>query len=88
MYGQLKRELDRWHPYVNKYIIMHDTTVGEIYGETIRCGWEPVEQSKLYYIPLEEIIKGIWSAIEAFVDIHKEWINNIKKSLIIYYFNQ
>ena len=33
-YGQLKRELYRWNPYVSKYIIMHDTVID---GETGDC---------------------------------------------------
>jgi hypothetical protein len=36
VYGHLKRELAYWHSSVSKYIIMHDTTVDELYGETIR----------------------------------------------------
>ena len=32
VYGQLKRELDKFSKITNKYIIMHDTTVDEIYG--------------------------------------------------------
>ncbi len=30
IYGQLKRELDKFSKITNKYIIMHDTTVDEI----------------------------------------------------------
>jgi hypothetical protein len=45
VYGHLKRELAYWHSYAKKFIILHDTTVDEIYGETIRMRQNPVEQS-------------------------------------------
>jgi hypothetical protein len=48
IYGQLKRELAKYAPVTNKYIIMHDTTVDEWMGETIRVGWNAVEQSKRF----------------------------------------
>lgn len=73
IYGQLKRELNRWHPYVSKYIIMHDTTVDGEYGETIRCKWDAIQQSKQYNIPVHEICRGLWPAIEEFLYEHKEW---------------
>lgn len=73
VYGQLKRELARWNKYVNKYIIMHDTTVDEIYGETLRSGWNPVEQSKKYNMPIYEITHGLWAAVEEFLRDNKEW---------------
>jgi hypothetical protein len=80
VYGQLKRELDRWHSSVNKYIIMHDTTVDEWQGETIRAGWNSEDQSKKFGIPVDEINKGLWPAIEEFLAIHPEWI--IDKRLV------
>ena len=73
VYGQLKRELARWHSSVNKYIIMHDTTVDEWVGETIRVGWNPFEQSKQFGFPVSEITKGLWPAIEEFLAEHPEW---------------
>ena len=66
VYGQLKRELNKFSKITNKYIIMHDTTVDEIYGETIRMGWNAEEQSIESGIPVEEINKGLWPAIEDF----------------------
>lgn len=74
IYGHLKRELARWHSYVDKYIIMHDTTVDEWWGETIRCGWNAEEQSKKTGIPVDEINKGLWPAIEEFLKDNKEWV--------------
>jgi len=73
VYGHLKRELAYWHSSVNKYIIMHDTTVDEWQGETIRCGWNAEQQSIQHGIPVGEINKGLWPAIEEFLDEHPEW---------------
>lgn len=73
VYGQLKRELDKFSKVTNKYIIMHDTTVDEIYGETIRVGWDAQRQSRETGIPLDEINKGLWPAIEEFVNANEEW---------------
>jgi hypothetical protein len=73
IYGQLKRELDKFSKITNKYIIMHDTTVDGIYGETIRCGWNAERQSKDTGIPVEEINKGLWPAIEEFLQHNQEW---------------
>jgi hypothetical protein len=74
VYGQLKRELARWHPHVSKYIIMHDTTVDGIYGETVRQNMNARLQSVQFNMPVEEITKGLWPAIEEFLAEHPEWV--------------
>jgi hypothetical protein len=53
---------------------MHDTTVDEINGETIRMNWNAEKQSKESGIPVEEITKGLWPAIEDFLETNKNWI--------------
>lgn len=73
VYGHLKRELARWHSYVGRYIIMHDTTVDEWYGETIRSGFNAQEQSIKSGIPVEEINRGLWPAIEEFLVENPIW---------------
>ena len=73
VYGQLKRELDKFSKITNKYIIMHDTTVDEIYGETIRCNMNAQNQSKMTGIPVNEINKGLWPAIEEFLSFNRNW---------------
>jgi hypothetical protein len=76
VYAQLKRELEKFSKVTNKYIIMHDTTVDEWYGETIRCfgGLATAEkQSKTYNFPVDEIMKGLWPAIEEFLETNKDW---------------
>lgn len=72
IYGQLKRELERWHPMVKKWIIMHDTTSFEWDGET--GGFEvAVKQSRECGFPPEEIMLGLWPAIPEFLKRHPEW---------------
>lgn len=73
VYGQLKRELNKFSKITNKYIIMHDTTVDGVYGETIRCGWDAVKQSRESGIPVEEINKGLWPAVQEFLDNNSNW---------------
>ena len=73
VYGQLKRELARWYSSVSKYIIMHDTTVDEWDGETVRCNLNAELQSTRYGFQIEEIKKGLWPAISEFLIEHPEW---------------
>lgn len=73
VYGHLKRELEKHCGKVNKYIMMHDTTVDAIDGESIRHGWNIREQSISTGYPAEEISKGLWPAIEEFLTKHPEW---------------
>lgn len=82
VYGQLKRELNRWHSHVNKYIILHDTEVDGIYGETIRNRWNSEQQSIETGIPEDEILRGLLPAIDEFLVEHKEW-----KMILRYYNN-
>lgn len=74
VYGHLKREFVRWHSYVSKYMILHDTTVDEYQGETIRMGYNGEQQSKDTGIPLCEINMGLWPAVVEFLSQHPEWV--------------
>jgi len=74
VYGQLKRELAKFAPLTKKYIIMHDTTLDEVYGETIRCNWNPEQQSREYGFPVSEIVRGVWPAVEEFLASNPEWV--------------
>lgn len=73
IYGQLRREFARWHTYVRKYIILHDTTVDEWHGEVIRLGGDAEHMSRVTGIPVQEIRKGLWPAVQEFVQEHPEW---------------
>jgi hypothetical protein len=74
VYGQLKRELEKFSKITNKYIIMHDTTVDEWKGETIRERMNAVQQSLDSGFPLEEINQGLWPAIDEFLKKNPEWV--------------
>ena len=73
VYGQLKRELDKFSKITNKYIIMHDTTVDEIDGETIRNGWNANKQSIESGFPVDEINCGLMRAITEFLSANNNW---------------
>jgi hypothetical protein len=87
IYGQLKRELNKYSLITNKYIIMHDTTVDEIYGEIVRRNiyiqtqernyteeeTSLIEQSKTCGFPVEELTCGLGKAIQEFLDNNKNW---------------
>jgi hypothetical protein len=73
VYGQLKRELDKYSKITTKYIIMHDTTIDGIYGETIRNGWDAISQSKQTGYSIDEINCGLQKAIDEFIINNKDW---------------
>lgn len=73
VYGQLKRELKAFSKKIRKYIVMHDTTVDDFVGETLRNGWNPSQQSAESGIPEDEITRGVWPAIEEFLEENPEW---------------
>ena len=73
IYGQLKRELARWSTYVNKYIILHDTEVDGVLGESVRNGDNIPELAAKFNMPAEEIAKGLWPAVEEFLASNSGW---------------
>ena len=73
IYGHLKRELNKMHPYAKKYIVMHDTEVDKVVGETIRCKWNSKQQSIESGYPEEEITCGLGKAVDEFLKEHSEW---------------
>jgi len=73
VYGHLKRELQNNHAKVGKYILMHDTTVDEWLGESIRLSSDVKKQSLESGYPEEEITKGLWPAVSEFLEEHPEW---------------
>jgi hypothetical protein len=83
VYGQLKRELEKFSKITNKYIIMHDTEIDGIEGETKRLYGmyndlyvsnnldDLVNRTK---IPKHEILKGLLPAIDEFLIANTNWI--------------
>ena len=74
VYGQLKRELAKYGKIARKYIAMHDTTVDEIYGETIRMGMNAEQQANQSGIPIEEIKRGLRPAVDEFLAANSNWV--------------
>ena len=74
VYAQLKRELEKFGKIAKKYILLHDTTVDEFEGESIRCGSNIHEQSLQSGFPEEEIRKGLWPAVTEFLEANPDWI--------------
>lgn len=74
VYAQLKREFEYWHSYVNKYIILHDTTIDEWFGESLRAQDNIQEQSRQSGFPINEICCGLWPAVKEFLVAHPEWV--------------
>lgn len=74
VYGQLKRELEQLHCLSKRWIVLHDTEIDGENGETVRRGWNAGKQSIESGYPIEEITRGIWPAVEEFLESHKqEW---------------
>jgi hypothetical protein len=73
IYAQLKRELEYWHTYAGKYMILHDTTVDEWEGESVRGRFDLEKQSRETGWSVSEIGKGLWPAVEEFLEAHREW---------------
>lgn len=74
VYGQLKRELQKFAPYTKKWIIMHDTVVDGMLGESVREKFHNITQEHLSTgFPGIEIIKGLMSAIKEFIAANPDW---------------
>lgn len=80
-YGQLIRELNLHHTNVNKYIILHDTTIDEFESEIVRMPdrWKNpnkpnyqniIKSSKFSKYELET---GLWPAVLDFLSENKNW---------------
>ena len=82
VYGQLKRELNKFSKITNKYIIMHDTTVDEWHGESIRMRHNLPQRAKDSGFSVNDISKGVWPDIEEFLlenldwELHERFTNN------------
>ena len=74
VYGQLKRELEKFSKITNKYIIMHDTTVDEIYGECIRLNLNIEKMSKITNYTHDELTKGLKPALDEFLLNNNDWV--------------
>jgi hypothetical protein len=74
IYGQMKRELEKFGKVTNKFIAMHDTTVDAIHGEALRMGQNVQKMHEMSGFPIHEIRKGVWPAVEEFLAKEKDWV--------------
>ncbi len=74
VYGHLKRELERHHAKVGKFIAMHDTEVDAIHGEVTRLNWDAQAMAGKLGYDVEDVLCGLKRAIDEFLDDHgDEW---------------
>lgn len=73
VYAHLKAELSNHCEHVRKYILMHDTELDGVLGESRREGWNIKEQAQQSGYPEEEIDCGLQRAISEFLAKHGEW---------------
>ena len=74
VYGHLKRELKKYAPFVKKWIILHDTTVDAVFGESIRMRHNIDEEVKTTGLTREEITKGLWPAVVEFLAENPDFV--------------
>jgi hypothetical protein len=73
-YGQLKRELYKFAKHINKFIIIHDTTIDAITSDSVRSNSSIEESIKNTGWSAREITTGLWPAIEEFLENNRnEW---------------
>lgn len=72
VYGHLKQELERWNKYVNKFIILHDTTIDEYTSEFVRHKIDITNMMEKYNMTYHELYIGLWPAVEEFLS-NNEW---------------
>lgn len=73
VYGHLKRELEHHHARVKKWIIMHDTEIDKLLGESIRCGSDIQQQMLQSGYSYVDVLNGLGKAIDEFLKNHPEW---------------
>jgi len=74
VYAHMKVELNLFRNKAKKFIIMHDTVVDGVLGESIRIGWDTKRQSEESGYAEEDIRRGIQPAIQEFLDDNPEWV--------------
>lgn len=74
VYGHLKRELAFHHARVRKFIVLHDTEVDKLVGESVRDPKHDIDKlSAQYGYPRHEVTMGLSFAVREFLSDHPEW---------------
>jgi hypothetical protein len=73
IYGHLKRELAKMAPYAKKYIVMHDTEIDKVRGESLRIHDDIAAKIRESGYTYEEVTTGLGKAIDEFLIANDEW---------------
>jgi len=74
VYAHLRRELAAHHASTRRYILLHDTEVDGIRGESLRLSHDTAAEARQSGYAKAEIEQGLQAAITEFVDAHRdEW---------------
>jgi len=69
----IKKELNKFGKVINKYIIMHDTSVDEIHSESVRNKHDIGKKMEEYNFTYDEVTIGLKRAIDEFLLENSEW---------------
>jgi hypothetical protein len=72
-YGQVRRELIKFAPLCNRYLILHDTSIDEYSSESVRLHVDIAKQVEETGYSYPEICTGIWPAIVEFLKTSKDF---------------
>ena len=73
IYGHLRRELAAHHATTSKYIVLHDTVVDGVRGESLRLGEDTAAAARDSGYEQWEIEMGLQPAVDEFLAAHAEW---------------
>ena len=73
VYGQLKRELEKFAPITKKYIIMHDTEIDGYVGESVRVHQNIEEYATNLGWSIHDVSGGLLQAVNEFLQGNDEW---------------
>lgn len=71
--AHLRRELRAHHAFARKYIVMHDTTVDRVHGDSVRCQHDIEKDVKRSGYPEHLVRLGLEPAVIDFLFLHPEW---------------
>lgn len=80
VYGQLKRELQKFAPVTRKWIILHDTETYGLLGESYKgTHMNSTAQAISSGFPVIELVKGLQTAITEFLKTNHDWRSEVTR---------
>lgn len=74
VYAHLRRELAAHHTTTGRYIVLQDTAVDGLRGESLRRGDDTAAQARSSGYAQSEIEAGLQQAVDEFLVAHPEWV--------------